>query len=110
MARVGCTGVHSHTHQLILPAVVLLWHLLIFILRYFSCGTALVFILITSRFLVETVFFPHDLIERVRLQVEVSGEFKQIVDLVISESIEVEDDTLKVHNQNVRGGRQQYSL
>ena len=52
--------------------------------------------------LLKTVFFAHDLVEAVWLEIKYVGEGAEGVDFVVLERVEVEADPLKMHDKNVR--------
>ena len=111
MPCVSRSRVNVHAHKLVLVAVISLrlscrlYGLQTSFLLFLRQVLQLLLVhLICLLFLLlfEATFLAHDLMEGVGLEVEHVRELAQRVDLIILERIEIEADTLKVHNEDVR--------
>jgi hypothetical protein len=100
VTRVGGARVDDHSHKLVLPASFLIWPCLTIIragsYRLDLCSLVSLSGFILLVFLVESALTLHDIVESVGGEVEVRGELEVAVDLIISEGVEVEDDTLEM--------------
>lgn len=114
VASVGCTRVNSDASKLVLEAIFSFW-LDMLILIAFSFASWLLslrlFILLFALFLLrEPVLLAHDFVVGVRSEVEVLRELVVLVHLVVLERVEVEDDSLQMHDQHVGRLRDQGPL
>lgn len=98
MSSICGTWVDSDSDQLVLPAVVILRPLVVLI----GFSSFLAFI-ITKIGWILSILFPHYFIEWIRFEIQQCRELKEGIYLVVAESVEVEDDTLQVHDQDVGG-------
>ena len=67
----------------------------------FNDGSFLLLFLLVLK----ATLLAHNLVERVWLEVKNVGEFAEAVDLVVLERVEVEANSLQVHNEDVRSLR-----
>jgi len=83
--------------ELFLCEVLILWSDLLFLISILLLG-------------LESSLLAHDFVEGVWLQVKHSWELHERVELVVDESVKVEDDSLEMENQDVWSLRDQGSL
>jgi len=112
VASVGCTRVNSDASKLVLEAILSLrLDLLLIGVSIASWRLSLLFILLLALFLLsEPVLLAHDFVVGVRSEVEVLRELVVLVHLVVLERVEVEDDSLQMHDQHVGRLRDQGPL
>jgi hypothetical protein len=112
--------VHGHTNELVLKAVLLSWLLALVGLSFFLAlltllrrllGLLLFRVSVRLRALfAKPIFLAHHLVVGVRAEVEQLRELEVLVNFVVLERVEVEDDALQVHDEDVWGLSDQSAL